>query len=76
MIDNVDEPWPSEYEQPTIIVSGVPAHSIGGVPAPNLTIPISWMQSVNGGVVVEVSRLVSPTHFRVNPLRSALINHA
>lgn len=62
VIKSLDEPWPSrsseqlaDFEQPTIIISCVPAHQIGSTPAPNLNIPTPWLQSVNGGVIVEVS---------------------
>lgn len=57
VIKSLTEAWPNkEFEQPTIIVSCIPAHQIGNVPAPNLNIPIHWLQSVNGGVIVEVSQ--------------------
>jgi shikimate 5-dehydrogenase/shikimate kinase len=51
----MNDPWPSGFDQPTIIISCVPAHSINGSPAPNITLPIPWLQSVNGGVILEVS---------------------
>lgn len=50
-----DEPWPASYKQPTIIVSGIPAHSIGDQPAPNFRVPSQWLESPTGGVVVDVS---------------------
>lgn len=52
---SIDEPWPADYKQPTIIVSGIPAHSIGGQPAPNFHVPTQWLESPTGGVVVDVS---------------------
>jgi 3-dehydroquinate dehydratase type I len=55
VIKSFQEPWPKDFQQPTILVSCVPAHSIGGSPAANLTVPILWLQSTNGGVVLEVS---------------------
>jgi 3-dehydroquinate dehydratase type I len=54
VLKSMEDFWPTEFEQPTIVVSCVPAHSIGGAPAANLTLPIAWLQSVNGGVIVEV----------------------
>jgi 3-dehydroquinate dehydratase type I len=54
VLKSMDEAWPAEYEQPTIIISSVPAHSIGGNPPANITLPLPWLQSVNGGVIVEV----------------------
>lgn len=54
-IDSLEDPWPAAYKQPTIIVSGIPAHSIGGQPAPNFHMPSQWLESPTGGVVVDVS---------------------
>jgi 3-dehydroquinate dehydratase type I len=55
VVKSLQDLWPKEFHQPTIIVSCVPAHSIGGSPAANLSLPIQWLQSTNGGVVIEVS---------------------
>ncbi|KAJ6145044.1 hypothetical protein N7470_008939 [Penicillium chermesinum] len=49
------DPWPAEFKQPTIIVSGIPAHSIGGEPAPNFQLPPQWIESPTGGVVVDLA---------------------
>lgn len=53
-VRSLDEPWPASYKQPTIIVSGIPAHSIGDQPAPNFRVPSQWLESPTGGVVVDV----------------------
>ena len=55
VIKSLTEPWPAAYKQPTIIVSCIPQHSIGDVPAPNFTLPEQWIESPTGGVVTEVS---------------------
>lgn len=55
VLKSMENPWPGEFQQPTIIVSCVPARSVSGAPAANLTLPIPWLQSTNGGVIVEVS---------------------
>jgi len=55
ILSSLDEPWPAKYKSPTIIVSGIPAHSIGGAPAPNFHMPTQWLDSPTGGVVVDVS---------------------
>jgi shikimate 5-dehydrogenase len=55
ILNSLDDPWPAAYKQPTIIVSGIPAHSIGGEPAPNFNVPTQWLESPTGGVVVDVS---------------------
>lgn len=54
VIKSLTEPWPAEYKQPTIIVSCIPQHSIGGASAPNFTLPQHWIESPTGGVVTEV----------------------
>ena len=54
VIKSLMEPWPAEYKQPTIIVSCIPQHSIGGAPAPDFTLPQHWIESPTGGVVTEV----------------------
>lgn len=55
VVKSMQDAWPTEFEQPTIVVSCVPAHSVGGAPAANITLPIAWLQSVNGGVIVEMA---------------------
>ncbi|KAJ5098786.1 hypothetical protein N7532_005787 [Penicillium argentinense] len=52
---SLDDPWPATYKHPTIIVSGIPAHSIGGQPAPNFNVPTQWLESPTGGVVVDLA---------------------
>lgn len=70
-LSSLDEPWPAAYKQPTIIVSGIPAHSIHGQPAPNFHVPSQWLESPTGGVVVDVSSV----HFRPQsfPLLTVLL---
>ncbi|CAL5870993.1 uncharacterized protein PFLUO_LOCUS5235 [Penicillium psychrofluorescens] len=55
ILNSLDDPWPSAFKQPTIIVSGIPAHSIGGQPAPNFHLPSQWLESPTGGVVVDLA---------------------
>lgn len=54
-LESLDDQWPAGYKQPTIIVNGIPAHSIGGQQAPNFHVPSQWLKSPTGGVVVDVS---------------------
>ncbi|KAJ5742838.1 hypothetical protein N7533_009940 [Penicillium manginii] len=54
-LSSASDPWPAAYKQPTIIVSGIPAHSIGGQPAPNFNVPTQWLESPTGGVVVDLA---------------------
>ncbi|KAI9703429.1 MAG: hypothetical protein M1820_005901 [Bogoriella megaspora] len=62
VIKHVEDAWPSNFQQPTIVVSCIPAHDIRENPAANFTLPTQWFQSPTGGVVVEMAYkpLVTP----------------
>ena len=51
------DPWPDGFKPATMILSCVPAHSIGGRSAANFEMPLQWLTSTSGGVVLEVSLL-------------------
>ncbi|KAJ5588948.1 hypothetical protein N7537_011626 [Penicillium hordei] len=55
IIASLSDPWPADFKQPTVVVSGIPAHSIGGEPAPNFRMPVQWLESPTGGVVVDLA---------------------
>ncbi|PWY73207.1 quinate pathway repressor protein QutR [Aspergillus sclerotioniger CBS 115572] len=55
VIRSLQESWPASYKQPTVICSCIPTHSIGGQPAPNFEMPVQWLESPTGGVVVELA---------------------
>lgn len=50
-----EESWPAELRPPTIILSCIPAHPAGDLPAPGFTMPPQWMHSPTGGVVIELA---------------------
>ncbi|GKT41357.1 quinate repressor protein [Colletotrichum spaethianum] len=54
IIRSLDETWPEEFRLPTMIVSCIPTHSIGDVPAPNFIAPQAWLGSPTGGCLVEL----------------------
>lgn len=54
IIHNIRDSWPSEFNLPTIIMSCIPTHRIGDVPAPDFTVPEEWLGSRTGGVVIEL----------------------
>lgn len=58
VLQSVQEEWPTGFSQPTMIVSCVPARSVGDQPPANFTMPLHWLGSPTGGVVVEVCFLV------------------
>ncbi|KAK8851073.1 quinate repressor [Apiospora arundinis] len=53
VLRSTEDAWPTEFRPPTMIVSCIPTHSVGGCPPPNFTLPESWLQSPTGGVVLE-----------------------
>ncbi|RDW76550.1 putative quinate pathway repressor protein QutR [Aspergillus mulundensis] len=55
VLKSLQDPWPVNYKQPTIVVSGIPAHRIGDQPAPNFQLPSQWIESPTGGVVVDLA---------------------
>ncbi|PGG98639.1 hypothetical protein AJ79_08794 [Helicocarpus griseus UAMH5409] len=55
VIESLSDPWPPNYKQPTIVVSGIPQHNINGQPAPKFELPEQWIRSPTGGVVIELA---------------------
>ncbi|KAI9903705.1 hypothetical protein N3K66_000234 [Trichothecium roseum] len=53
VVGSRDESWPAAINHPTIIVSCIPTHSIGDMPAPDFVLPEDWLKSRTGGVVIE-----------------------
>ncbi|KAL4935250.1 hypothetical protein BDV06DRAFT_132551 [Aspergillus oleicola] len=55
VLESLEDPWPANFKQPTIVCSGIPAHRIGDTAAPNFQLPSQWIQSPTGGVVVDLA---------------------
>ena len=55
VLTSLSQPWPSNFSYPTMIVSCVPAVSIDGQPQADFEMPLQWLRSPTGGVVIEVS---------------------
>jgi shikimate 5-dehydrogenase/shikimate kinase len=54
IIDSREDKWPSHVNLPTIIISCIPTHQIGDVPAPDFTVPDPWLRNRSGGVIIEL----------------------
>lgn len=62
IIESLEETWPEEFRLPTVVVSCIPTHRIGDVPAPELVLPENWIGSRSGGVAIDLGykTLTSP----------------
>jgi 3-dehydroquinate dehydratase type I len=55
VLRSTEEPWPSSFDMPTMIVSTVTHRSLNGKPAANFEMPPQWLGSSSGGVVVDMA---------------------
>ncbi|KAF3767463.1 hypothetical protein M406DRAFT_288536 [Cryphonectria parasitica EP155] len=55
VLTSISEPWPQGYEQPTMIISCVPATGVEGKPPADFEMPMQWLGSPTGGVVLELA---------------------
>lgn len=55
VLESVSQPWPAQYQQPTMILSCIPADGADDAPVVDFRMPPHWLRSSTGGVVVEVS---------------------
>ncbi|KAK3391082.1 type I 3-dehydroquinase-domain-containing protein [Podospora didyma] len=62
VLPSLSEPWPRNFQLPTMVVSCVPATSVDGNPPADFEMPLDWLRSPTGGVVVELAYepLVTP----------------
>ncbi|KAF7918671.1 hypothetical protein BELL_0001g00690 [Botrytis elliptica] len=73
VLQSSQEQWPQGFSPPTMIVSCVPARSVGDQPPANFTMPVQWLGSPTGGVVVELSYkppLTTPLLSQIRQFRS------
>jgi shikimate 5-dehydrogenase/shikimate kinase len=59
VLGSLSDPWPEGYQMPTMVISCVPATSVDGNPPADFVMPLEWLRSPTGGVVVEVCFLLS-----------------
>lgn len=60
VLPSTSQPWPQNYQLPTMVVSCVPATSVDGSPPADFEMPLQWLKSPTGGVIVEVSSKTIP----------------
>ena len=61
VIKHRSDPWPAEFAPPTIVVSCVTHELLDDKPAADFEMPESWLQSLTGGVVVEMAYVTKET---------------
>jgi shikimate 5-dehydrogenase/shikimate kinase len=54
VLGSLSDPWPGAFQLPTMVISCVPATSVDGNPPADFVMPLDWLRSPTGGVVVEV----------------------
>ena len=57
VLRSANEEWPAGLRQPTMIVSCVPARGVGGHAPANFEMPMQWLGSPTGGVVIDPAYL-------------------
>ncbi|CAK7218553.1 hypothetical protein SCUCBS95973_003527 [Sporothrix curviconia] len=74
VLGSMSDPWPAEFQQPTMIVSCVPALNTDGSPAAAFEMPRQWLNSPTGGVVVELAYdpLITPLVAQMQTIRDTV----
>ncbi|KAK3292339.1 uncharacterized protein B0H64DRAFT_426475 [Chaetomium fimeti] len=74
VLTSLDVPWPAGFQLPTIVVSCVPATSADGSPPADFVMPLNWLRSPTGGVVVELAYEppVTPLVAQMRALRDSM----
>ncbi|KAK3900052.1 hypothetical protein C8A05DRAFT_36309 [Staphylotrichum tortipilum] len=65
VLASLSDPWPQGSQLPTMVISCVPATSVDGNPPADFVMPLDWLRSPTGGVVVELA---------YEPLHTPLVN--
>ncbi|KAI2473570.1 hypothetical protein F4781DRAFT_137958 [Annulohypoxylon bovei var. microspora] len=71
VIDSPNDPWPESYQQPTIVLSCIPASGTDDNPPVHFRMPSHWLRSPTGGVVIELAYepLITPLVVQVRKIR-------
>ena len=54
VLESVEEPWPSDFSKPSLVIGAIKAYDDHQTETPPFTMPPHWMRNPTGGVVVEV----------------------
>ncbi|KAI1659840.1 hypothetical protein F4813DRAFT_352126 [Daldinia decipiens] len=71
VIVSASDPWPKQYQQPTMVVSCIPASGTDDNPPVDFRMPSQWLRSPTGGVVIELAYepLITPLVVQVRKIR-------
>ncbi|KAI8631933.1 hypothetical protein F5Y19DRAFT_380596 [Xylariaceae sp. FL1651] len=71
VIESANDPWPGGYQQPTIIISCIPASGVDDKPTVDFRMPLQWLRSPTGGVVIELAYepLITPLVVQMRKIR-------
>ncbi|OTB06027.1 hypothetical protein M426DRAFT_319389 [Hypoxylon sp. CI-4A] len=71
VIESASSPWPENYQQPTIVLSCIPASGIDDAPNVDFRMPSHWLRSPTGGVVIELAYepLITPLVRQIRRIR-------
>ncbi|AEO66968.1 uncharacterized protein THITE_2115595 [Thermothielavioides terrestris NRRL 8126] len=72
VLPSLTTPWPRNYQLPTMVISCVPATSVDSNPPADFVMPLDWLRSPTGGVVVELAYepLVTPLVAQMRAVRA------
>lgn len=71
VIDSPKDSWPESYQQPTIVLSCIPASGTDDNPPVDFRMPSHWLKSPTGGVVIELAYepLITPLIVQMRKIR-------
>jgi len=61
VLRSLQDPWPPDLMMPTMVVSCVTHELLDGNPGADFEMPVQWLQSPSGGVVVEMAYMTKET---------------
>lgn len=71
VIGSASDTWPEGYQQPTMIISCIPASGTDDNPPVDFRMPSQWLRSPTGGAVIELAYepLITPLVVQVRKIR-------